>query len=101
MTRINIKGDTLDENQFKLLERHLDNINKGQDHQTENTEKIFDELADQGKQLVEVKTKVDTFDSLREIVEDHTKRLSVIRGVGLVTSLIFGAVLSWLGLIKH
>ena len=71
-------------------------LNQGR--QTENITKIFDRLDVQGVALGKVETRLEDIIGLKKDVQENTKKISLIRGIGIAISLMFGAVLGFLGI---
>jgi len=86
----------VDDSQFGVLEIHLKSIADSYNRQSHSIGRIFDELGVQGKELAEVKIKLDALNGLKEDVKCNTMRLHIARGVGLTIAAVFGSLLGWL-----
>jgi len=88
----------MEDQQFNLLTRHLDNIEKSQEHQLDSTTRIFERLEAHGNDLVEVKTKIELFNGIKEDVKEHSRKLAILRGVGLAVTGLISTAIAWMKL---
>lgn len=82
---------------FGIINARLDAIIEKQNHQIANTSKIFEKLEEQSVAIGKIETRIADIDELKETVKENTKQMSIIRGIGLAISVVYGSVLTLLG----
>ena len=83
--------------EFDVIDSKLEYLARGQDHQGEDIGKIFDKVEAQGIKIAKIETRLEDIVDIKVKVDENSRWISIIRGVGIAATVVYGSLLALLG----